>query len=214
MRLVAVSLAGAALFAWPFTGLGLPPEASALTVVLVAVLALIGVEAGNRRLDSRRLALLASIAAIDAALRAAVVIGIAGFSPIFLLILCAGYVLGAAFGFACGATVLLISAVATGGVGSWLPYQMFAAGWVGVAAGMVGTRRAPLPNRWDVAKLAAIGVLSGFGFGVIMDLWDWSFFPHTPSPDCAYQVWFPLRCPVADQLYLETTSASHASTMA
>jgi len=34
-----------------------------------------------------------------------------------------------------GAFTLLVSGLITGGVGPWLPYQMFAAGWVGLTAG-------------------------------------------------------------------------------
>ena len=68
--------------------------------------------------------------------RAVVVTGIAGFSPIFLLILCGGYVFGAEYGFVLGATTILVSALVTGGLGPWLPYQLFAAGWVGALAGL------------------------------------------------------------------------------
>jgi len=37
-----------------------------------------------------------------------------------------------------GALGILVSALATGGVGPWLPYQLFAAGWVGMGAGWGG----------------------------------------------------------------------------
>jgi hypothetical protein len=76
-----VSIAGLALFLWPFVGLGLTPEAPALAVTLASVFSLAIMELGARRLDSGRLALLASLAAIDAALRLALVNGVAGFSP-------------------------------------------------------------------------------------------------------------------------------------
>jgi energy-coupling factor transport system substrate-specific component len=132
-----VSLLGVSLFAWPFTGLALPPETGALALTLAAILALVLVGVGTQRLDNRRLALLAVIAALDAGLRLALVSGIAGFTPIFFLILCAGYVYGASFGFLSGSVALLVSALVTGGVGPWLPYEMFAAGWVGAAAGML-----------------------------------------------------------------------------
>jgi len=33
---------------------------------------------------------------------------------------------------------MLVSALAGGGVGPWVPYQIFAVGWVGVAAGLAG----------------------------------------------------------------------------
>ena len=60
--------------------------------------------------------------------------GPGGFSPIFLLIVLGGYVYGARFGFLLGALTILVSGMLTGGVGPWMPYQMFVAGWTGMAA--------------------------------------------------------------------------------
>lgn len=170
MRLAAASLAGLALFLWPFAGLGFPPATPAIAVALGALAALTLVEFGTRRLDPRLLALLSALAAIDAALRMAVVSGVGGFSPIFFLILCAGYVFGPSFGFICGATALLVSALATGGLGPWIPYQLFAAGWVGAGAGLAG--------RWAKGtwSLAVVGLLAGFAFGALLDVWDWTYF--------------------------------------
>jgi energy-coupling factor transport system substrate-specific component len=177
MRLAGVSLAGAALFLWPFTGLGTPGAAAATAVSLGCLLALFAVEMLSRRLDTRGLAIIAAVAAVDSALRLALVNGIGGFSPIFPLVLCAGYAMGAEFGFLCGATALLVSALVTAGVGPWLPYEMIAVGWVGAAAGLAGARRSGRsPQRRDVVALAVVGVLAGFAYGAVMDIWDWTFF--------------------------------------
>src|SRR5581483_8152209 len=131
------------------------------------------VEAGTRQLDARGIALLAAIAAIDTALRLAVIVGIGGFSPIYFLVLCAGYVLGPSYGFLAGALSILVSAVAGAGVGPWVPYQVFAVGWVGVAAGLVGHWRAWLPGRRDVITLAIVGALMGWVVGALLDIQDW-----------------------------------------
>jgi len=176
-----LSVAGLALFIWPLTGAGLAPASVAgLTVAAgVAVLALTEITA--RRLDSRRLALLAAIAAIDSALRLVVVIGILGFSPIFFLVLCAGFVYGSSYGFLCGSVSLLLSALLTGGVGPWLPYEMFGVGWVGALAGLAspGERR---PRRRDLVVLASIGAITGWMYGGLLDLWDWTTF-YRGAPD-------------------------------
>jgi energy-coupling factor transport system substrate-specific component len=174
-----VSVAGLALFVTPFVGPVVAGDAGYLPLLgasIAAVLVLLVVEAASRHLDNRRFALLAAIAAIDAALRMSLVNGIGGFSPVFFLILCSGYVFGPSFGFLVGSVSLLVSAFATGGVGPWLPYEMFAAGWVGAVAGVVGVGRSGLPTRRDLLVLATAGVVLGFVYGAATDIYDWGAF--------------------------------------
>jgi len=170
-----VSLCGIALFAWPFLGSGLPASTPAWTLTFACVVGLFLVETGMRQLDSRAVALLASIAAIDTALRLAVIEGIGGFSPIYFLVLCAGYVFGPSFGFLAGALSILVSALAGGGMGPWVPYQVFAVGWVGVAAGLAGgwSRGSRVPTWRDVLALAAVGGVMGWIVGALLDITDW-----------------------------------------
>ena len=168
-----VSLIGVALFAWPFVGSDLPASTPAWTLCLACIAALLLIEAGTRQLDARGLALLAAIAAIDTALRLAVVEGIGGFSPIYFLVLCAGFVFGPTYGFLAGALSILVSALAGAGVGPWVPYQVFAVGWVGVAAGVAGRGRASLPGWRDVALLALVGAVMGWVVGALLDIQDW-----------------------------------------
>jgi energy-coupling factor transport system substrate-specific component len=168
-----VSLVGLALFCWPFLGSGLPSDTPAWALMIACVAGLFLVEAGTRQLDSRTIALLAAIAAIDAALRLAVIVGIGGFNPIFFLVLCSGYVFGTSFGFMAGALSILVSAVVSGGVGPWVPYQVFGLGWVGVAAGLAGHWRGPTPGVRDVLVLAATGAVMGWVFGALLDVTDW-----------------------------------------
>lgn len=177
----AASAVGAGVFLWPFLGGGQPGAAAAAAFGIGTVAALASVELAAGRLDTRRLALLAALAALDAAARAVVVTGIGGFSPIFLLILCGGYVFGAEYGFLLGATTILVSALVTAGLGPWLPYQLFAAGWVGALAGLAGRGRRGRPTRRDVVVLAALGVLLGYGYGAVMDIWDWTFYQASPA---------------------------------
>ena len=168
-----VSLAGIALFAWPFTASDLGASTPAWTLTLACIAGLFLVEAGTRQLDARGVALLAAIAAIDTALRLAVIVGIGGFSPIYFLVLCAGYALGPSYGFLAGALSILVSAIAGGGVGPWVPYQVFAVGWVGVAAGVAGRWGNHLPGRRDVVVLALVGAVMGWIVGALLDIQDW-----------------------------------------
>ncbi len=192
LRLWLVSAAGLGIFALPFTGLEAGGYLPLLGVATAAVLVFGIVETATRRLDSRRLALLAALAAIDAGLRLSLVSGIAGFSPIFFLILCAGYVFGPSFGFLVGATSLLSSAVATGGIGPWLPYEMFAAGWVGAVAGLARPRRLRIPGWRDLMVLGSVGLLMGFAYGAATDVWDWATF-YRGVPDLG---WTPGAGPI------------------
>ena len=112
-------------------------------------------------IDAKAIALLGILAGCFAALRIASP-GIDGFEPEWFLLILAARVFGRGFGFVLGALALFASALVTGGVGPWLPFQMLAAAWIGFGAGSLpagpGIRRArhcspatvPLP-RWSTA---------------------------------------------------------------
>ena len=170
---VAVQFVGLAAFAYPFVSPSRPMgEASAhaadapliLGVTVVALFALLGAE----RINAKRIAVLGVLCAINAVLRLAETVipplpG--GFSPMFLLIILVGYAYGARFGFLFGAFSLLASALATGGVGPWLPFQMFGAGWVGMTAGFLSKSR--------LALLLPFGFVWGLLYGAILNLYFW-----------------------------------------
>jgi energy-coupling factor transport system substrate-specific component len=186
MRVAAISIAGLALFLWPFAASGTPPAAAAVALSIGVVAMLAFVEASTRRLDARRFALLAAIAAIDAGLRLILVTGLGGFSPIFFLILAAGYVYGPSYGFLAGSVALLASAVATGGIGPWLPYEMIGCGFVGLIAGLAGLQRTGRVTWRDIVVLAAVGAVTGFAYGALLDIWDWTTF-YRNAPDFGWQ---------------------------
>lgn len=137
-------------------------------------------------MSAKTIAVLGVLAAVSAALRA--LPGPQGFSAIFFLPILGGYVYGATFGFLLGALALLASALLGGGVGPWLPYQMFATGWMGASS-------ACLPRRWlqrhphlEVAVLAGWAFVLGLAFGAIMNLWFWPFLMQ-PGDSAIY--WQP-----------------------
>lgn len=182
MILGLVSSLGALLFLWPFLGGATPATAPGLALGVGLVGVITATEAAGRRLDSRRLALLMAIAAIDSALRLVVVVGVLGFSPMFFLVLCAGYIYGAEFGFLAGATALLVSAIVTGGLGPWLPYEMLGVGWVGAVAGLAGRGRLGAIRRRDLVVLAIVGTIMGWLYGAVLDMTDWAtYFRGVPD---------------------------------
>jgi len=121
---------------------------------------------------TRHLALLGALVAVDASLR--LMPTLLGASPIFLLIILVSYCYGARFGFLMGALTLLISALITGGLGPWLPYQMLGAGWIGMTAGWL-PRRDESGGWQELAMLAVFGAIWGFLFGAILNLTEWPY---------------------------------------
>jgi energy-coupling factor transport system substrate-specific component len=173
--LIGLTGAGLALFIGPLLLGPAFPQPAVLFSALIAVstLVVLGVALQTHRLSTRLLAVLAALVAIDATLRLVIVIGVLGFSPIFFLVIAGGFVMGPSFGFAGGALTLLLSAVLTAGLGPWLPYQMLAAGWVGMGAGYLGrvTRHSASP--WAITVLCLYGCAAGFAYGLLLDLWEW-----------------------------------------
>lgn len=183
--LILATLLGIWAVLYPFVATSHPadlPLASAqaqapVTFLVLLALCIIVIVANleTRRMDSRIVAALGILTAINAVLR--LIPGPAGFSAmLFLPILC-GYAYGADFGFLLGALSLLVSAVVTGGMGPWLPYQMFTAGWMGMASAWLPQLRRF--RRAEVLMLALWGAALGLVFGAIMNLW---FLPYLVDP--------------------------------
>jgi energy-coupling factor transport system substrate-specific component len=193
------ALIGLVAFIYPFLlpmraarepGVGHLEDAPLVTAALVGLaLVAIVVELQGRSMRATTVAALGLLAAIVGVLRfvALTLPGLGGFSPVFAPIVLGGYVFGARFGFLLGALGLLVSALVTGGVGPWLAYQMFAAGWMGATAGWLGwLLRDRVRPRFEVAALGAFGFGWGLLFGAIMNLYFW---PFAVGP--ADQYWTP-----------------------
>lgn len=178
-----LSLLGLVAFGWPFVleagsggeALSHGADAPWLFVLLLPLLVLVvlaQVAAGG--LDAKAVALLGMLAAVGGALRA-LSPGAAGLEPSFAVIMLGGRVFGRGFGFVLGCLSMLVGALITGGVGPWLPFQMVAAGWVGLLSGCLPGRAR---GRTEVLLLAALGAVLGFAFGALMNLWSWPFVDY------------------------------------
>ena len=176
--LAGVSLLGLAAFAWPLLGRPRGTENLAhgrdapwlLVALLPLLLAIVVAEIAEGALDAKAVALLGVLAACGAALRLPSP-GAAGFEPVFFLLIPAGRVLGRGFGFVLGAVTILASALLTGGVGPWLPFQMLGAAWMGFGAACLP----PARGRWELVLLAAYAVVSALLYGLLLNLWFWPF---------------------------------------
>ena len=206
--LMVAAVAGLTAFCWPLlidpaavlAGNGrtttFTPIAMGLIVALVLVLVLTQVTNGD--LDAKALAMLGVLCAVGAIVRP-LGTGTAGMETIFFLLILAGAMFGPGFGFALGALTLFASALITGGVGPWLPYQMLGAAYVGCGAGLLPRRSqaagrpgnnasstaVSTPGRGSSARrmltpnlpvLILYGVVAAFAYGYLTDLAMWPFF--------------------------------------
>ncbi|MES4887546.1 ECF transporter S component [Streptomyces sp. NPDC096012] len=195
--LVLVSAVGVVAFGWPF----LAPPSTRLSAhaqdapwlfagLLVLLVAVVAATISESDLGPKAVAMLGVLAATGAALRP-IGAGTAGIEPMFFLMVLSGRVLGPGFGFVLGSVTMFASALLTGGVGPWLPFQMLSMGWFTMGAGLLpGPVR--LRGRGELLLLAAYGFLAAFAYGTIMNMAGWpflgraatniSFDPHAALP--------------------------------
>lgn len=144
-----------------------------LTMFLLGLaLIVLLVEIQGQVVSAKIIAALGILVAIASVLRfiEVAIPGPGGFSPIFAPIILAGYVFGARFGFLMGTLTLLVSALITGGIGPWLPFQMFTAGWVGLTSGWLPH---PAKPQAQLVLLLVWGFVWGLMYGVVINLYLW-----------------------------------------
>lgn len=197
--LTLVSMIGVAAFGWPLLadpGSGLAhsedaPWLFALLLPLLLAVVMATIADDEDGLSAKSVAMLGVLAAAGAALRP-LGGGTAGIEPMFFLVVLSGRVLGPGFGFSLGALTMFASALLTGGVGPWMPFQMLSMGWVALGAGLLpGAAR--LRGRGELVLLAGYGAVSSIAYGTVMNLQGWpylggassgvSFVPGDPLPD-------------------------------
>ena len=201
------SLVGIVAFGWPFLA---APQSSLVAhaddaplvfaVFLPVILLVVLAQFADGAMDAKSVALLGVLAAVIAALRP-LGAGVAGIEPIWAILILGGFALGPGFGFVLGAVSLLASAMITGGIGPWLPFQMIAAAWIGLGAGVLGrlpwVRRLAVRRPWrEVVIVAGYAALAAIAYGFALNLWFWPF-----TIDLAPQIAFTPGAPVAENLF-------------
>ncbi len=191
---VLLNLLGVAAYIYPFLFSGVTRPGhdwfahsadGPLIMAGVAALCLLLVvsELTEGSLNSKSLAVLGVLAALAAVMRTITLP--AGASLYFFMVILGGYVFGVRMGFLLGALSFLLSALVTAGFGPWLPFQVFAAGWMGLSAGAVGALLRGAPLRIELGAVLSLGFLWGLLFGAITNLWAWPFF--VSGPDISYE---------------------------
>ena len=178
LAITLVSLAGLAMFIWPLWVPAQPTVVQHTTdapfifmAVLSCLVLIVLAEISEGGMDSKALAMLGVLSAINAALRP-LGAGTMGIEVIFFMMVLAGRVFGPGFGFVLGCTSMFASALLTAGVGPWLPFQMLCAAWIGLGAGLLPRR---VSGKAEIAMLAVYGVFVAYLFGALMTMWFWPF---------------------------------------
>ena len=139
-----MTVVGVAAFLYPFW---LPAEVGATTahsadaplvaaVIGALVVATLALEVRRGTMNGATVALLAVLATLTGMLRLLDLPG--GGSGLFFLAVLAGVAFGPRFGVLLGLAAMATSALLTGGVGPWLPFQMLGLAWMAGGAGLLG----------------------------------------------------------------------------
>ncbi|GAB2957964.1 ECF transporter S component [Saccharothrix stipae] len=156
-------------------------------LLLPLVLAVVLAELSEGGLDAKAVAMLGVLSALGAAIRP-LGAGTAGVETVFFLLVLGGRVFGPGFGFVLGNTMLFASALLTGGVGPWLPYQMLGAAWVALGAGLLPSLR----GKAELAALAAYSAVASLVYGLLLNLSFWPFALSAGSTSLSFQPGAPI----------------------
>jgi len=169
-----------------------------LPIIVLAVVA----ELTEDGMDSKALAMLGVLTAVNAALRA-LGAGTAGIEMVFFLLVLSGRVFGPGFGYVLGCTSLFMSALLTAGVGPWLPFQMMASAWIGLGAGLLPNRIGgrQVRGRLEIAMLCGYGVVVAYGFGILMNMSSWPLLAGVELANHEGSLSFVPDAPLLDNLH-------------
>ena len=178
LALILTSAISILAFIWPF--LIHEKQSHPQWLFLLATpfaLLLLMISVSNNELDSKSVALLAVLTALIAALRP-MGTGAVGIEPMWFVLILSARVFGPSFGFLLGTLSMFLSAILTGGMGPWVAYQSFAAGWIGLGVALIPRS---LRAKREIFALALYGVCAAEFFGIAMDLqfWPWALGADT-----------------------------------
>jgi energy-coupling factor transport system substrate-specific component len=200
--LAVASAAGAMMFLWPLLVRVAPGTERVdppflFLALLPVVVGVVLAEIAEGGMDAKVLAMLGVLTAINSVLRG-LSAGTGGIELVFFLLVLAGRVFGAGFGFAFGCTTLFASALVTAGVGPWLPFQMLAAAWVGMGAGLLPRR---VRGRAEIVLLVVYGVAAAYAYGLLMNLSGWPFALGVEVPGHTGSLSFVPGAPLLENLH-------------
>lgn len=183
LAIAVASAVGIVAFVWPLLAspssslVAHAEDAPIMFAVLIPVLLVVVLaQLSDGGMDAKSIAMLGVLAAVIAALRP-LGGGTAGLEPIWAVLILSGRALGPGFGFSLGAISLFASALTTGGIGPWLPFQMIGAAWVGLGAGLLPRAT----GKRELVMLAVYGAAACVAYGFLLNLWFWPFTSTLPD---------------------------------
>ena len=202
-HLLPACIAGALLFAL-LALLGLrrnisfnPGIAATILIILCIIAFFFAFEHSTR--SAKEIALISMLATISAVLRIPFA-AIPGVQPCTYLITCCGYVFGPVAGFMVGAMTPFISNFFLGH-GPWTPYQMLAWGLIGAGSAYLK------PLHPGTKSLTIIGLIWGYIYGMIMNIWFWASFIYpltfaTFALSMTNSIWFDTLHAIGNAIFL------------
>lgn len=196
---LSIAIAGVAsllMFSWPlFITSNISTEATTAQTVFILLMPLtliiVLIEFATGDISSKHLALLGVLIALNAVIRL-LGAGTAGIETAFFLVILGAYVFGSGFGFILGAGSIFVSALLTGGIGPWLPFQMMGAALIGLGAGLIPHAT----KKWlEKLNLIVYAVIASFTYGALMTLWNWPYLAGTGT-----QISYVAGAPLVDNL--------------
>ena len=196
---LSIAIAGVAsllMFSWPlFITSNISTEATTAQTVFILLmpltLVIVLIEFATGDISSKHLALLGVLIALNAVIRL-LGAGTAGIETAFFLVILGAYVFGSGFGFILGAGSIFVSALLTGGIGPWLPFQMMGAALIGLGAGLIPHAT----KKWlEKLNLIIYAVIASFTYGALMTLWNWPYLAGTGT-----QISYMAGAPLLDNL--------------
>jgi energy-coupling factor transport system substrate-specific component len=178
-----IALLGLIAFGYPFFLAALPAESVSgahttdapliFGALMLLLLLQIVAELNSHQMNAKIIAALGILTAINAVLRLPT--GIGDSPTFFFLPILLGYAYGARFGFLHGALSLFVSALLTVGIGPWLPFQMFAMGWLGMGAAALRPLRLRAGGWLEIGALIVYSYIGCMLFGALMNIYSWPF---------------------------------------
>ena len=142
-------------------------------IIMILTMGIMYYKFENGNITSKEISLIAILSGFSSVSRIPFA-AVPSIQPCTYIIICSGYVFGPVAGFMVGSTTALISNMFLGH-GPWTLFQMFGWGLAGATASIL--QKFHIKN----TGLILFGVIWGYLFGWIMNLWNWFayIYPHT-----------------------------------